>query len=293
MNGPPSLAIRPFFADDTEAVVALWTVCGLTRPWNDPRRDIARKATVQPELFLVGTVDDAVVATAMVGFDGHRGWFKFLAVSDAMRRRGVGRALMAEAERLLFERGCPKLNLQLRRTNDAAAGFYRALGYREDDAVCLGKRLIVDGPGSSADETPRPDLSIDEETTMTHPRHAIHWFEIPVDDFDRARMFYERIFDYEMTLADLNGRRLGMLPFDPDERAIVGGAIVKADDFLPARHGTLVYLDGGDDLSIVLTRVEPAGGKVLTDKTLITPEIGWFGTFLDTEGNKVALHSAA
>lgn len=120
--------------------------------------------------------------------------------------------------------------------------------------------------------------------------NAINWFEIPVDDFDRAKMFYERIFDYEMALMDMGPTRLGMLPFEEGKGA-VGGAIVKAEDFLPARQGTLVYLNGGDDLTTVLMRVDDAGGKVLLEKTLITPEIGYYATFLDVEGNKVALHS--
>lgn len=141
------LHIRPFTDTDTEVVIALWRDSGLTRPWNDPRRDIERKATTQPELFLVGTVDDEVIATAMVGYDGHRGWVNYLAVAAHRRQHGHARALMAEAERLLLRRGCPKLNLQLRRSNTAALGFYRALGYVEDDAISLGKRLIVDDAG--------------------------------------------------------------------------------------------------------------------------------------------------
>ena len=144
MNAP--LRIRAFEAADTEVVIALWHAAGLTRPWNDPRRDIARKATTRPELFLVGTIDGALVATAMVGDDGHRGWVNYLAVADGQRRRGHARALMEEAERLLKALGCPKLNLQLRRSNVAAIGFYAALGYAEDDAISLGKRLVVDGP---------------------------------------------------------------------------------------------------------------------------------------------------
>ena len=140
------LCIRAFDPADTDAVVALWAASGLTRPWNDPRLDIARKATTQPELFLVGTVDDAIVATAMVGYDGHRGWVNYLAVAESVRRRGHGRTLMAEAERLLTARGCPKLNLQLRRTNGDALGFYRSLGYAEDESISLGKRLIADRP---------------------------------------------------------------------------------------------------------------------------------------------------
>ena len=139
-----TLTIRSYGHDDESAVVALWHACGLVRPWNDPRRDIARKLTVQPELFLVGTIDDTIVATAMVGYDGHRGWINYLAVDPAHRLRGHARRLMDEAERLLLARGCPKLNLQVRAGNDAVLAFYAALGYQPDGAVSLGKRLIPD-----------------------------------------------------------------------------------------------------------------------------------------------------
>src|SRR5512141_54613 len=101
------MKIRVFQPNDEPAVVALWQECGLTRPWNDPHADIARKLTEQPELFLVGTVEDELVATAMVGFDGHRGWVYYLAVAPDQRRQSYGKALMREAERLLLERGCP------------------------------------------------------------------------------------------------------------------------------------------------------------------------------------------
>ena len=138
------LAIRPYRDEDEEAVVALWHACGLTRPWNDPRKDIARKLTVQPELFLVGTIETTLVATAMIGYDGHRGWINYLGVDPAHRRSGHARAMMAEAERLLIARGCPKLNLQVRAGNDAVIAFYGALGYGPDGAVSLGKRLIED-----------------------------------------------------------------------------------------------------------------------------------------------------
>jgi ribosomal protein S18 acetylase RimI-like enzyme len=136
--------IRPFEPADESAVVALWHECGLTRPWNDPQRDIARKLTEQPELFLVGSVGARVIATAMVGFDGHRGWVYYLAVAASYRKQSVGRALMHEAERLLIERGCPKLNLMVRSSNAEVIAFYRALGYTPDDVVSLGRRLISD-----------------------------------------------------------------------------------------------------------------------------------------------------
>lgn len=146
-----SFRIRPFAVSDTEAVVALWRAAGLVKPWNDPYLDIERKLTVQPELFLVAeaTASRAVVGSAMAGYDGHRGWVNYLAVADPERGAGLGRALMAEVERLLLERGCPKLNLQVRTSNTAVIAFYERLGYRLDDAVSLGKRLIPDGPDAS------------------------------------------------------------------------------------------------------------------------------------------------
>ena len=104
------MKIRAFQQIDEAAVVALWQECGFTRPWNDPHADIARKLTEQPDLFLVGTVGAELAATAMVGFDGHRGWVYYLAVSPRHRKNAYGRALMQEAGRLLRERGCPKLN---------------------------------------------------------------------------------------------------------------------------------------------------------------------------------------
>jgi ribosomal protein S18 acetylase RimI-like enzyme len=141
----PGPAIRPFRREDTEPVVALWRAAGLVVPWNDPYRDIERKLTVQPELFLVAEDDGgAVVGAAMVGYDGHRGWVNYLAVDTSRRGEGLGAAIMAEAERLLLELGCPKLNLQVRSTNQGVVDWYRSLGYEPDHAVSLGKRLIPD-----------------------------------------------------------------------------------------------------------------------------------------------------
>ena len=125
-------------------MVALWRECELTRPWNDPRKDIARKLAVQPELFLVGVVDHAVMASVMAGYEGHRGWMNYLAVAPRYRGRGYGRALVEHVERLLLERGCPKVGLLVRNTNREAAQFYRRLGYAQDESISLGKRLIAD-----------------------------------------------------------------------------------------------------------------------------------------------------
>jgi ribosomal protein S18 acetylase RimI-like enzyme len=143
------LLTRSFKKGDEDAVVALWQDCGLTRPWNDPGKDIARKLTVQPELFLVGEVDGRIVATIMSGYDGHRGWVNYLAIAQGYRRQGFGRVLMQEAEERLVALGCPKLNVQVRKSNAEALGFYRSLGYAQDEAVSLGKRLIPDQPQDS------------------------------------------------------------------------------------------------------------------------------------------------
>jgi ribosomal protein S18 acetylase RimI-like enzyme len=138
------MEIRSYRAADEGSVIELWEACGLTRPWNDPRKDIARKLAEQPELFLVGTVDGGVVATAMAGYDGHRGWVYYLAVAPGDRRKSFGRALMHEVERLLLARGCPKVNLQVRTDNAEVIEFYRKLGYSVDERVSLGRRLIPD-----------------------------------------------------------------------------------------------------------------------------------------------------
>jgi len=138
------MLIRAFDPADTESVVALWETCGLTRPWNDARRDIERKLRVQPELFLVGERDGRIVASAMGGYDGHRGWVYYLAVDPAARGEGLGRALMDELERLLLDLGCPKINLLVRDDNAAALSFYDRIGYSRDASASLGKRLIPD-----------------------------------------------------------------------------------------------------------------------------------------------------
>ncbi|HWH98456.1 MAG TPA: GNAT family acetyltransferase [Pseudolysinimonas sp.] len=139
-----ALDIRPFEAADEDAVVALWEECGLVRPWNDPRRDIARKLTVQRDLFLVAVDGDAIVGVGMAGFDGHRGWVNYLAVMPGRRQAGIGTALMDAFEERLLALGCPKVNLQVRSGNDDVLAFYARLGYTQDAAVSLGKRLISD-----------------------------------------------------------------------------------------------------------------------------------------------------
>ena len=138
------MQIRAFEEADAAGVVALWTACGLVRPWNDPRKDIARKLAVQRELFLVGTAGERVVATVMAGYDGHRGWINYLAIDPGSRRQGLARQIMTAVEERLRELGCAKINLQIRRDNGDAIAFYQRIGFGEDAVVSMGKRLVRD-----------------------------------------------------------------------------------------------------------------------------------------------------
>jgi ribosomal protein S18 acetylase RimI-like enzyme len=136
--------IRAFSNTDAAAVIALWEGCGLVVPQNDPLADIERKLQVNPELFLVGERMGKVIASVMGGYEGHRGWINYLAVEPAERGKGYGRVMMAEVELRLQGIGCPKINLQVRASNQAVIEFYESLGYGNDNVVGLGKRLAED-----------------------------------------------------------------------------------------------------------------------------------------------------
>lgn len=138
--------IRRFEPGDRAAVVELWGLAELVRPWNDPDLDIDRKVAVDPEGFLVADVAGRIVGTVMAGYDGHRGWLNYLAVAPGTQGRGLGGRLVREAEQLLGRRGCAKVNLQIRTSNEAAVDFYRAIGYELDDVVSMGRRLVDDDP---------------------------------------------------------------------------------------------------------------------------------------------------
>ena len=142
-----SLSIRAFEEEDQEAVVELWQRCGLAVPWNDPRRDIARKLLVQREGFLVAEENGAIVGSVMAGYDGHRGWLSYLAVAPEFQRRGVGRALVEQAQQVLEGMGCPKITLQVRASNTEVVAFYERLGFVCEEVLSMGKRLEVDGLG--------------------------------------------------------------------------------------------------------------------------------------------------
>ena len=139
-----ALEIRPFTEADRSALIALWHRCDLTRPWNDPDRDIDRKLARDRELFLVGIADGRVVASVMAGYDGHRGWINYLAVDPSAQGSGHGRTIMRSAEDRLLQLGCPKVNLQIRTSNVEAVKFYESIGYTMDDVVSMAHRLIDD-----------------------------------------------------------------------------------------------------------------------------------------------------
>lgn len=136
--------IRAFEVKYKDEVIELWRECNLVVPQNDPAKDIERKLKVDPDLFLVGVIDKQVVATVMGGYEGHRGWINYLAVKPSQQRKGYGQAIMQAVESLIKQKGCPKINLQVRATNEAVIKFYAAIGYGNDNVVGLGKRLEYD-----------------------------------------------------------------------------------------------------------------------------------------------------
>ncbi len=122
-------------------------------PQNNPLTDIQRKLADSPALFLVGVLGSELIATAMVGYEGHRGGINYLAVAPHLQKQGYGRQLMAHVETLLRERGCPKINLLVRSSNQPVIAFYERLGFACDEVVSMGKRLATDEPFSNATES--------------------------------------------------------------------------------------------------------------------------------------------
>jgi ribosomal protein S18 acetylase RimI-like enzyme len=138
------VSVRLYEEADEQAVVAIWNaVLADPAPWNEPRFVIAKKLATQRELFFVGIVEDAVVGTAMGGFDGHRGWLYAVAVRPDRQRLGIGGALVRHVEAKLVALGCPKVNLQVRATNRAVVSFYERLGYVVEERIQMGKRLVT------------------------------------------------------------------------------------------------------------------------------------------------------
>lgn len=137
----PDITIRTFKTEDTEAVIALWQQCGLTTLQNNPQNDIDRKVAINDGLFLVGLINNEVAASVMGGYEGHRGWVNYLAVTPPWQKHGLGKILMKDLEVRLGKLGCPKINLQVRTKNQQVIAFYQALGYKTDSVISLGKRL--------------------------------------------------------------------------------------------------------------------------------------------------------
>ena len=134
-----ALVVRPLASGEEAAVVALWTACGLTRPWNDPLTDIAFARGKENSDILVGLADGRIVATVMVGHDGHRGTMYYVGVDPALQKTGYGRVIVEAAEAWLRARGVWKANLLVRKTNDAVLGFYDRLGYGPGSSVSIEK----------------------------------------------------------------------------------------------------------------------------------------------------------
>ncbi|MFC1900219.1 GNAT family acetyltransferase [Chloroflexota bacterium] len=140
------MTIREYLPGDKGVVIKLWIECGLVTAQNNPELDIERKLQVNPELFMVGIVDDKIAVTVMGGYEGHRGWANYLAVHPDYQKRNYGRQIMDVLEKKLMEMGCPKINLNVRTTNMEAMKFYYRIGYSQDEVITLSKRFVKDEP---------------------------------------------------------------------------------------------------------------------------------------------------
>jgi ribosomal protein S18 acetylase RimI-like enzyme len=139
-----TIIIRKFEWKDQEKVIELWRRVGVIRITNDPENDIERKLKHSPELFLVAEVDGGIAGSVMIGYEGHRGWIYYLGVTPERQRSKIGTELMKEAEKILRDLKCPKINLMVRRSNIGVIDFYKKIGFIEDEVICIGKRLTYD-----------------------------------------------------------------------------------------------------------------------------------------------------
>jgi len=133
------IEIRPFVIEDTDAVLEVWSLAGMTTPERNPRADIQKKLRHSPESFFVGVLEGRVVATVMVGYDGHRGWIYSLAVKPDLQRKGIGSQMMEHVENWLRQHGCPRAKLQIDEARSDVAGFYEKLGYEVQPLVSMAK----------------------------------------------------------------------------------------------------------------------------------------------------------
>ena len=138
------IEIRSFRQEDEAPLIKLWERCELVVAWNDPSKDISRKAQLDPDGLLLGWHDNSLIASVMAGYEGHRGWINYLAVDPEFRRKALGRIMMKAAETYLKQFECPKINLQIRAKNHQVIEFYKSIGFLQDDVINMGKRLIPD-----------------------------------------------------------------------------------------------------------------------------------------------------
>lgn len=127
---------------------------------------------------------------------------------------------------------------------------------------------------------------------MNKDANALNWFEIPVTDMQRAKKFYDKVFDVSIMLDNMMGMEMGFFPFE-DGNGKVSGALVKSDMHTPSMDGAVIYLNANPDIQKVVDRIESAGGKVVMPKTLINEQVGYMAFFTDTEGNKMGLHASS
>jgi len=138
--------IREYKQKDEHQVIELWLACKLVVPWNNPKLDIKRKLKVNPELFLVGEINNKIIASVMGGYEGHRGWINYLAVLPEYQGKGYAKDIMFAIEQKLKNIGCPKINLQIRSNNENVIKFYESIGYFDEHMTSMGKKLSED-PG--------------------------------------------------------------------------------------------------------------------------------------------------
>jgi len=138
--------IRTYTHSDEQDVTKLWKECHLLSPANNPKQDIQRKCNENPELFFVMEEKGRIIGSCLSGYDGHRGWIYYLAISPDHRKKGLGEKLVAHAEQALKKIGCPKIDLMVRDTNKGVIDFYHRIGYHDDPVVVLSKRLSEDEP---------------------------------------------------------------------------------------------------------------------------------------------------
>lgn len=141
-----NLVIRLFRTADQKRVIRLWEQCGLLVPWNNPEEDIQRKLDNSPEMFIVGELNNQIIATCMFGYDGHRGWVYYLAVKPDHQNNKIATQMMSHVEEKLKRLGCPKINLMVRESNLDVRSFYHKIGYSDDSVITLSKRLLEDKP---------------------------------------------------------------------------------------------------------------------------------------------------